>query len=529
MENNEVKTKKVNKKLLRLIIGVSLVVVSLATGVLSGIKIAKVTSIADNSKDENIQYIEEIIQILKDNWMSEIYYGTNNVNEDLLIRQFVGALSSSEEKRLDGYTYLIKNEPPVYVTATGKLGITLTNFYNIPVITEVSKEGSGYNILKPGDIVVRLGKQNKSGKYEYVNITEDNINFSNMFELGLGAPNSTQYIKVARFDENKQLNYHEFEIVLGGPTPSYYSELIDEDIDDTIMVKVSGFTADEDNKNGTVEQLERILKNDDSSNLILDFRGNPGGSVSSAINLCDLFLPKDKVITTLQYKGGRKVNYVTSDNKVYDYENIIILQDQDTASASEITIAALMHHLGDKVTLVGTKSYGKGIATKKVQVFGGQYTLQYTLAKWLTPDGSWIGMDTGNGNDVAISPLEENIISHSDTYAIADYCAYYMRYYGLNFYKDSASQEAFIVDKVAVENQLFFEVYNSMFNTSYRTDSYFDASCSQALKDYQTLRNIDVTGEMDLDTLVCFTYDYYDLDKQYHDSFVNKAVDIIEG
>ena len=68
-----------------------------------------------------------------------------------------------------------------------------------------------------------------------------------------------------------------------------------------------------------------------------------------------------------------------------------------------------------------------------------------------------------------------------------------------------------------------------MFNTSYRTDSYFDASCSQALKDYQTLRNIDVTGEMDLDTLVCFTYDYYDLDKQYHDSFVNKAVDIIEG
>ena len=216
MENVEVKEKKKNKKLIRLLIGISLVVVSCATGLITGVQIAKVTSTNQNGNgDSENQHINELIQVLKNNWMSEIYYGTSNVDEDLLIRQFVGALSSSEKKQLDPYTYLIKEEDPIYVPALGKLGITLTNFYNLPIITEVDKRGTAYNILKPGDIVVTLGKLNDAGSYDYVNITDKGVTFSNMFNVGLGRPSQKQYIKVARFDELNKLNYVEYEIKLG--------------------------------------------------------------------------------------------------------------------------------------------------------------------------------------------------------------------------------------------------------------------------------------------------------------------------
>ena len=68
-----------------------------------------------------------------------------------------------------------------------------------------------------------------------------------------------------------------------------------------------------------------------------------------------------------------------------------------------------------------------------------------------------------------------------------------------------------------------------MFNTTVRTDTYFDASCSQAIKDYQALKGISETGTMNLDTLVCFTNEFYNQDKAYDDSYVNKAKEIIEN
>ena len=551
MENAEVR--KENKKIIRLTIGICLVVISCATGLISGIQIAKNTTPSSgnnqgssesnnqsinesNSEDKSLntndstenQYFNELINILKEGWMSEIFYGVSEVDEDLLIRQFVGALSSSETKLLDPFTYLIKEEDPILVPALGKLGITLTNFYNIPVITEIDSRGTAKGILKPGDIIVTLGKVNQFGSYNYVNLTDPDVTFSNMFDLGLGRPGQKQYIKVARFDEQQKLSYHEFEIKLGNPLETRQSYLLEEDIDDTIMVKLTSFVSDNESNQGTAQQLETILKNNPSTNIVLDLRNNGGGSLISAMEVSDLFLPKNKLVTTLEFKNNVISEYTTSDNTAYEFDNIVILQNENTASASEILISALSYHLADKVTLVGTKSYGKGIAQRKVKVFDGAYTLQYTAAKWYNPDGSWLGMTTDSNTDVGFYPLDENMISTSYMLALMDYCSYYMRNYSYYFFKEDSEFLAFKEDNVAIENQFFFEIYNYMYNTSVRSDSYFDSSCTNAIKDYQAIKGISETGEMNLDTLVHFTNEYYMEDNSYRNSFIDKAKDIID-
>ena len=137
-------------------------------------------------------------------------------------------------------------------------------------------------------------------------------------------------------------------------------------------------------------------------------------------------------------------------------------------------------------------------------------------------------MTTDSNSDVGIYPFDINKIDLSDTLSLMNYYNYYMRSYSYNFYKNSINQEAFIVDKVATENQIFFGIYNHKYNTSYRTDTYFDESCIQAIKDYQTLKGLDVTGSMNLDTLVCFTNEYYVENKTYNDAFVERAREIIE-
>ena len=84
--------------------------------------------------------------------MKGFYYG-KEIDEELLINQFVGALSSSDPGMLDPYTYLIKNEK-IVGSNQGKLGITISNFFGYPIIVDISKGGAAEQAgLKSGDVI----------------------------------------------------------------------------------------------------------------------------------------------------------------------------------------------------------------------------------------------------------------------------------------------------------------------------------------------------------------------------------------
>lgn len=507
------------KILTRILISSVLVCVSLSIGFIGGIKLKNNTpnTPTDGSGNDSNAQLQELVSLLENNWCSDIYYGPD-YDSNLLINQFVGALSTYEETTLDPYTYLIKNVSSSAQTESGKMGITLKSYYNYPVVVDVDINGAAYGILNVGDIVVETGKY-VDGKLVTYKITDGEYNFSNLFTTALGKPGDKIYIKVARFNGGK-INYQIFQMDLKNASPVSYSKRINENFDDTIMVKLDNFT-DSSTGNNTANDLDGILSKDNSKNIIIDLRDNGGGALSSAINVVDLFLPKDKLVTTLVYKDGTRDAYYTKTDDYYDYEKIIILQNGNTASASEIFISAMLYYFPEKVSLIGTESYGKGIAQLKRSVLNGEYILQYTCARWLRPNDEWIGMtdsyygkDHENNYELGFDPSAFGKIDKPNILTL-------MQYYssGIDFKMDS-DFIAYKEDYVASSNYYFFKIFNEIYGTNGREDYYFDNNCVKLLKQYQEYKGVtNPDGRMNLDTYIHFVRDYYIQELQYESLF----------
>lgn len=125
--------------------------------------------------------------------------------------------------------------------------------------------------------------------------------------------------------------------------------------------------------------------------LLLDLRNNPGGYLSSAINIASYFLDKNKVIVKEDF-GDNKKEEVLHYSKGFDLLNpnnyeLFVLINSGSASASEIVAGALQDH--GRAMVLGKTSYGKGSVQEFISLDNGA-ALKVTIAKWLTPKGNQI-------------------------------------------------------------------------------------------------------------------------------------------
>ena len=142
--------------------------------------------------------------------------------------------------------------------------------------------------------------------------------------------------------------------------------------------------------NDTIKLLNEILPEilaKKPRGLVLDLRNNPGGLLSSAIDVGSLFLKKDDVIFYTQDRVSTIPFVAEKDGILKDFKNIVVLQNRGTASASEILIGALQDY--GKVKIIGETSLGKGTAQNIHDLKNGGL-LKLTVAKWLTPKKRWI-------------------------------------------------------------------------------------------------------------------------------------------
>lgn len=161
-----------------------------------------------------------------------------------------------------------------------------------------------------------------------------------------------------------------------------------------------------DNNTGTeIQKIASEFSSKGVKKVILDLRGNGGGYVSAAQDLLSLWLDGQKMLTQKSLHFGQETMNTSSGKAILKDMKTIVLVNGSTASASEITAAALKEY--GKATIVGTKTYGKGVVQKMENLSEGG-VLKVTTAEWLTPKGNSINNE-GVSPDVEIDRTTEDI------------------------------------------------------------------------------------------------------------------------
>ena len=181
--------------------------------------------------------------------------------------------------------------------------------------------------------------------------------------------------------------------------PYVDGEIIEKDRNKIGYISISLFS---DNSYKQFKNKLEELEEDGIDSLIIDVRDNSGGYLTSATDICSLFLEKGKIIYQLEdSRGIDKKKDTTKEKRTYE---IAVIINGGSASASEILASAIKEAYGGVV--VGTNSYGKGTVQQTKKLLDGSM-IKYTTQKWLTSDGSSI-----DGTGV----VPTNVIELADEY-----------------------------------------------------------------------------------------------------------------
>ena len=156
--------------------------------------------------------------------------------------------------------------------------------------------------------------------------------------------------------------------------------------DDVIIVRVTTFNEQTtpNIKKGIKEKIDELSGKDNVSGFIIDLRNNPGGLVSEAISVSDMFLNQGEIVSTRGRNNGQSKRYSASKGDLAENKPIIVLINGGSASASEIVAGALQDH--KRAVILGTKSFGKG-SVQSVIPLGENGAMRLTTARYYTPSG----------------------------------------------------------------------------------------------------------------------------------------------
>ena len=147
-----------------------------------------------------------------------------------------------------------------------------------------------------------------------------------------------------------------------------------------------------------------------SKGLILDFRNNPGGFLSAAVNISGWFIEKGETVVSEKFGSGSERILTSYGNAALKEFPVVVLVNEGSASASEIVAGALQTQNGTK--LIGQTTFGKG-TVQELQDLSDGSTLKITVANWLLPDGTQIEKN-GIKPDYEVEITEEDFLDGKD-------------------------------------------------------------------------------------------------------------------
>ena len=221
--------------------------------------------------------------------------------------------------------------------------------------------------LKKGDVILSINDSTMKGKE--VSYVSDRLR---------GEPGTSFILKVKRPSTGKVMKVKLTRRTIQMPFLPYYG-LLDGGIG---YINFNSFT---DQCAKDVRRAFIDLKKQGAKKLVFDLRNNGGGSVSEAVSIVNMFLPKDKVVLTMKGKLQRANNeYKTTVEPIDTLMPIVVLVSGNTASAAEILSGSLQDY--DRAIILGTRTYGKGLVQATMDLpYNGQMKL--TTSKYYIPSG----------------------------------------------------------------------------------------------------------------------------------------------
>ncbi len=311
---------------------------------------------------KQIEIFTTLFKELNKNYVDETNPG------DLMDKSIKGMLAS-----LDPYTVYFNEQDVVKfkINNTGEytgIGAMITRKNDKLIIREPYKNFPADKAgLKAGDEVIQIGD---------VLLSDFKDDASQLFR---GAKNTKIDVKYIRQGKTNitQIVLDEVEI----KSVPFFGKIDDK----TGYIVLARF-----NQKASYETKQALeqLKKEGAERIVLDLRGNPGGLLNEAVNICNLFVPKNEIIVTTKSRIEKHNNtYKTSKEPVDTEIPLAILVDGKSASASEIVSGALQDL--DRAVIIGSRSFGKGLVQRPVDLTYGTQ-LKVTISRYYTPSGRCI-------------------------------------------------------------------------------------------------------------------------------------------
>lgn len=302
---------------------------------------------------------------------------TLNYVDEINLREFVVAGIEGMLQSLDPYSnYIDANEQKDLDLITkgkyGGIGASVGLRNDEVTILDLLE---GYPAKRQG---MRIGDVIK--KINDIEINKDN--YEQLGNILKGDVGSSVIINIKRDNEELIFNLIREEIEV--KNISFYGFVPENS--NNAYIKLIGFS------HSAGEELKKALLQLKAKNevktLVLDLRGNPGGLLDAAIDVCEKFLKKGELVVSVKGRDSISIkNYFSKEEPILSNEKIIVLIDEHTASAAEIVAGALQDH--DRAVVVGENSFGKGLVQTIISLPYGT-SLKLTTAKYYTPSGRCI-------------------------------------------------------------------------------------------------------------------------------------------
>lgn len=145
-----------------------------------------------------------------------------------------------------------------------------------------------------------------------------------------------------------------------------------------------------------MQNLTPLVEEKGMKSMVLDLRGNPGGYLEEATEILSQVFPDGKLLLYTQGRAGQRKDYKSNGRARFDIQNVAVLIDEGSASASEIVAGAIQDW--DRGWVVGRRSFGKGLVQEQYPLSNGG-ALRLTVSRYFTPSGRCIQRDYKHGQD----------------------------------------------------------------------------------------------------------------------------------